>query len=64
MSELTPKQRVLKVWPRAYCFGNIMGRFVVWYDRKKGGGDGVIGFGVTAPTAWADAAKRLERKSK
>ena len=53
---MTPKQRVLKQYPLAYCARGVF-RFTVWRDhcgRKNLGG------GNSAEQAWADAARRLK----
>ena len=57
---MTPKQRVLKKYPRAYSYE--------WRDswciyRPYSGGNLDLGDGKTAALAWADAAKKLRQSS-
>ncbi len=54
---MTPKQKVLKKWPKAYCVdGWFSGpsRWHVWMNNK------LSGRGSTAAKAWAEAARRVK----
>lgn len=53
--KMTPKQRVLEKWPRAfYLYG------CIYRDRKNELDGTVLGCGFNAREAWADAARRLK----
>ena len=57
---MTPKQRVLKKWPLAVC--EFVGPEYYFVSAYRGAPDS-ISFGHHTPAAaWADAARRLERK--
>lgn len=57
--KLTNKQKVLKRYPKAICYRNVLKTFIIWYDRTNRVGAGLLAVGATAPLAWASAAKRL-----
>ena len=50
--KLTPKQRVLQIWPHAVCYRDKYGHFQITEARLLGGGK-------KEKEAWADAARRL-----
>ena len=53
--KLTPKQQVLKKWPNAIIAWDSYGTYIE-VPRVD------LGSGKTVAAAWADAARRLERK--
>ena len=58
---MTPKQRVLKKYRRAICERDIVAN-PEWPYSVWRGGYYWLGGGKSAASAWADAARRLERK--
>lgn len=55
---LTPKQRVLKRWPKAVSWQTPLKKH--WFISKPDWAGKDIGYGRTANSAWADAARRLK----
>jgi len=56
--KLTNKQRVLRRWPKsAFCAG-CYGIHKVWNPLRS---SKLIGYGTTAHSAWASAARNLTR---
>lgn len=58
---LTPKQRVLKLWPRSRAHKMTETSWFIYALSKPNKIEVEIGTGLTARDAWADAAERLSR---
>ena len=59
---MAPKQRVLKKWPDAYCTVSRGGIAVVYPYPTHGYSNAITSSDRGPRQAWADAARRLERK--
>ena len=57
---MTPKQRVLKKYQKAYSY-EWRDSWCIYRPRFDGNFD--LGYGKTAALAWADAAKKLRQSS-
>lgn len=61
--ELTDKQKVLAVWPGAYCSKYSNGIYRVFRPISSEYSEW-IGYGETRKKAWADAARLIDDKNK